>query len=204
MTWLRKSVPIPRHDATPPYLPRNAVRAPPSREPTFRDSQHKQLERDGLCRKRLMTEDTMQTPYHHRQVSSPTVVSFIAITALFAMPFFIAGLHLVLFAVLAPIFAFVAVVHWLLYSMTVEVSGQELRWYFGPGFWRKRIVLSEIARVQRVRIPWWYGIGIKYTARAWVYLVAPGDGVEVWTVNGETVRIGTDDAARLMGSLAGR
>jgi len=151
-----------------------------------------------------MTEDTVPTSYHHRQVSRPTVVSFIAITALFAMPFFIVGLHLVLFAVLVPIFALVAVVHWLLYSMTVEVSGQELRWYFGPGFWRKRIVLSEIAHVQRVRIPWWYGIGIKYAAPAWVYLVAPGDAVEVRTVNGETVRIGTDDAARLMGSLADR
>src|SRR6266446_6803882 len=94
--------------------------------------------------------------------------------------------------VLAPIFAFVAVVHWLLCSMTVEVSGQELRWYFGRGFWRKRIVLSDIARVERVRLPWWYGIGIKYTPRAWVYLVSPGDGVEVHTVSGETVRIGTD------------
>jgi len=79
------------------------------------------------------------------------------------MPLFFAGLHLALFAVLAPIFAFVAMVHWFLYSMTVEISGQELRWYFGRGFWRKRIVLSEIACVERVRLPWWYGIGIKYT-----------------------------------------
>jgi len=97
-------------------------------------------------------------------------------TAIFAMPFFFVGLHPVLFAVLTPVFVFVAAGHWLLYSMTVEVSGQELRWYFGPGFWRKRIVLSDIARVERVRLPWWYGIGIKYTARAQAYLVAPGRG----------------------------
>ena len=146
----------------------------------------------------------MQASYHHRQLSLPTVVSFIAMTAIFAVPFFFAGLHLILFAVLPPIFAFVAVVHWLLYSMTVEVSGHELRWYFGHGFWRKRIVLSNIARVERVRLPRWYGIGIKYTPRAWVYLVAPGEGIEIRTVNGETVRIGTDDAERLMGALASR
>jgi len=127
-----------------------------------------------------------------------------AITALFAMPFFFAGMHPVLLAVIAPIFGLLAVVHWLLYSMTVEVSGQELRWYFGPGFWRKRIALSDIARVERVRLPWWYGIGIKYTPRAWVYLVSPGDGVEVHTVSGETVRIGTDDAEQLAGALASR
>jgi hypothetical protein len=146
----------------------------------------------------------MQASYYHRQVSRPTVVSFIAITALFAMPFFFVGMHLVLLAVIAPIFGFLAVVHWLIYSMTVEVSGRELRWHFGPGFWRKRIALSDIARVERVRLPWWYGIGIKYTPRAWVYLVTPGDGVEVRTVNGETVRIGTDDAERLAGALASR
>jgi hypothetical protein len=114
------------------------------------------------------------------------------------MPFLFVGLDLVLFAVLAPILAFIAVVHWLLYSMTVEVSGQ------GPGFWRKRIILSDIACVERVRLPWWYGIGIKYTPRAWVYLVAPGEGIEIRTVNGKTVRIGSDDAERLMGALAGR
>jgi hypothetical protein len=146
----------------------------------------------------------VQASYHHRQLSLPTVVSFIAMTAIFAMPFFFVGLYLVLFAVLAPIFAFIAVVHWLLYSMTVEVSGQELRWYFGPGFWRKRIILSDIACVERVRLPWWYGIGIKYTPRAWVYLVAPGEGVEIRTINGGTVRIGTDDAERLIGALASR
>ena len=90
----------------------------------------------------------MQASYRHRQVSLPTVLSFVAMTAVFAVPFFFAGLHPVLFAVLAPIFALVALVHWLVYSMTVEVSEQELRWYFGPGFWRKRIALSEIAPIK--------------------------------------------------------
>ncbi len=146
----------------------------------------------------------MQASYHHRQVSRPAVVSFMAMTALFAMPFFFAGLHLILLAVIAPIFGLVAVVHWILYSMTVEVSGQELRWYFGPGFWRKRIALTDIVGVERVRLPWWYGIGIKYTPGAWVYLVAPGEGVEIRTINGETVRIRTDDAGRLTVALASR
>ena len=102
------------------------------------------------------------------------------------------------------ILALVALVHWLVYSMTVEVSGQELRWHFGPGFWRERIALADIARVQRVRLPWWYGIGIKYTPRAWTYLVAPGEGIEVETTSSKIVRIGTDDAERLMGALASR
>src|SRR5437588_5595775 len=86
-------------------------------------------------------------------------------------------------AVFAATVALVIVVHYLLSSLTVEISARELSWYFGPGVWRKRIALSDIARIARVRLPWWYGIGIKYTPRAWVYLVAPGEGIEVVLAN---------------------
>jgi hypothetical protein len=146
----------------------------------------------------------MQASYRHRQVSRPTVVSFIALTVLLSLPFFLEAPRLILFAAIAPIYALAALVHWLLYSMTIEVSGQELRWHFGPGFWRKRIALADIARVKRVRLPWWYGIGIRYTPPAWTYLVAPGGGIEVETTSNKIVRVGTDDAERLMGALASR
>lgn len=78
----------------------------------------------------------------------------------------------------------------------------EVSWYFGLGFWKKRILRSDIARVRRVRLPWWYGIGIKRAPQGWVYLVSPGDGVEVARANGEVVQIGTDDAEGLMTALA--
>jgi hypothetical protein len=144
----------------------------------------------------------MQTLYRHRQHSRATVASFIAMTVLFSLPLLLAGPHRLLLTALAPIYGAVAVLHWLLYSMTIEVSGEELRWWFGPGVWRKRIALSDIARVARVRLPWWYGIGIKYTPQAWVYLIAPGEGIEIHSVGGDTVRIGTDDTERLIGVLA--
>jgi hypothetical protein len=78
----------------------------------------------------------------------------------------------------------VGVLHWIAYSMTIEISENGLDWYFEPGLWRKQILLKDIARVQRIWIPWWYGIGIKYTPQAWVYLVRPGDGVEIQTSDG--------------------
>jgi len=125
-------------------------------------------------------------------------------TALLLTPLFFAGLNPLLLAVIAPIIAIVGVLHWIVYSMTIEISENGLCWYFGPSVWKKRILLEDIARVQRIRIPWWYGIGIKYTPRAWVYLVNPGDGVEVQTINNEIVRLGTDDAERLIGALRHR
>jgi len=145
----------------------------------------------------------MPTSYRHRQFGRPAVVSLIVVTALlFVVFFFAVGPRPLMLALLAPVLAIVIVVHYVASSLTVEVSERELSWYFGPGFWRKRIARPDIAAVTRVRLPWWYGIGIKYTPRAWVYLVAPGDGVEVALTNGEAFRIGTDDASGLVAALS--
>jgi hypothetical protein len=92
-------------------------------------------------------------------------------------------------------------VHLAMLSLTVTVSDGELSWYFGPGFWKKRMRLADITRVRPVRLPWWYGIGIKYTPQAWIYLVTPGDGVEIALANGKAVQIGTDDAKGLIAAL---
>lgn len=149
-------------------------------------------------------ETAVRPSYHHRQISRATTISSVVMTALFSTPLFFLGLNPVLLAVIAPIIAVVGLLHWIVYSMTIEVSENGLGWYFGPGLWKKRILLKDIARVQRVRIPWWYGVGIKYTPQAWVYLVASGDGVEIQTINNEVVRLGTDDVDQLIGALRHR
>ena len=140
--------------------------------------------------------------YQHRQRSRPVVVSCIAMTAILIAPLlYPSGRQAPFAAILVAALALELVAHYLLFSLTVEVSAHELSWYFGPGVWRRRVARSSIAHVARVRLPWWYGIGVKYTPRAWVYLVAPGAGVEVALTNGEAVRIGTDDAEGLLTAL---
>jgi hypothetical protein len=57
-------------------------------------------------------------------------------------------------------------------------------------------------KVERVRLPWWYGLSIKYTPSACVYLVAPGDRVRILLANGTAVCIGTDDPKGLTAALA--
>jgi len=139
--------------------------------------------------------------YQHRQRSRPVAVSYIAMTAILVVLLYLGGRQAPLAAILVAAIALESVVHYLLSSLTVEISTRELSWYFGPGFWRRRVGLSSIGHVARVRLPWWYGIGVKYTPRAWVYLVAPGAGIEVALTSGETVRIGTDDAEGLLAAL---
>lgn len=43
------------------------------------------------------------------------------------------------------------VLAWLFSSLTVVVNENQLQWYFGPGLWKYRMPLSDIAVVQIVR-----------------------------------------------------
>jgi len=89
-------------------------------------------------------------------------------------------------------------------SLTVEVADDELVWFFGPGVWRKRIARRDIASVEAVRNPWWYGFGIHRTPRGWLYNVGGRDAVEIALVTGRTLRIGTDEPDALLAALRRR
>jgi hypothetical protein len=144
--------------------------------------------------------------YRHRQFSLYAVGSFVAATALMGFAFFFPAYPRIetgMVVVFLCMAAFLAVLHFFVAFLTVEVSPQELTWCFGGGFWRNRMKREDITGVTRVRLPWWYGLGVKYDRPAWVYLVAPGAGVEVVARNGDIVRVGTDDPDGLMAALRG-
>lgn len=86
-------------------------------------------------------------------------------------------------------------------SLTVEVDDEELRFYFGPGFWTRRIPLRRIQGAEVVRNNPLLGWGIRSTFDGWLYNVSGLDAVEL-DVEGEgTVRIGTDEPERLKSAL---
>jgi hypothetical protein len=63
-----------------------------------------------------------------------------------------------------PLFASaigLAILAWLFSSLTVEVTEQQFRRYFGPGVRRYRIELTEIEDIQIVHNKWWNGFGIR-------------------------------------------
>ena len=86
-------------------------------------------------------------------------------------------------------------------SLTVEVNGKELRWYFGPGFWTYRLALDEIETVAVVRNHWWNGFGIRMQPGFRLYNVSGLDAVELRLKSGDVRRIGTDDPQGLSASL---
>ena len=88
-------------------------------------------------------------------------------------------------------------------SLTVSVSDSELEWRFGPGFWRCRLPLADIAGVSIVRNSVINGFGIRMGPGFRLYNVSGLDAVELHLKSGEIRRIGTDDASSLAAVLRG-
>jgi hypothetical protein len=82
-------------------------------------------------------------------------------------------------------------------SLTVQVRGGFLEWRFGVGLIRKRIPVSEIGDAYAVRNPWYYGWGIQWTPKGWLYNVSGLWAVEVVLRNGRRFRVGTDRSEEL-------
>jgi hypothetical protein len=90
---------------------------------------------------------------------------------------------------------------WYFSSMTVEVTEDELRWYFGPGRYF-RIARSDIESVGPVRHSLFCGYGIRWMGpKCWAYIIAGREAVDVRLKSGGRCRLGTDDRDRLIAVL---
>lgn len=96
----------------------------------------------------------------------------------------------------------VAIAMWIFRSMTVEISETELKWYFGPGWPRKHISLSEVASAEPIRTSFMNGWGIHYTARGWLYNVSGYGAVAITLRNGKQFCLGTDEPEKLARHLS--
>ena len=86
-------------------------------------------------------------------------------------------------------------------SLTVEVGGEEMRFHFGPGFWRKRVALSEVAAATPTQSSWWEGWGIRFTPRGMLYNVSGTNAVEIELRSGRRFRIGTDEPEAMVQAI---
>jgi hypothetical protein len=86
-------------------------------------------------------------------------------------------------------------------SLTVVVTDGELRFHFGPGFWRKRFALDEIKAATPAQNSWWEGWGIRITPRGMLYNVSGTSAVEIEMLSGQRFRIGTDEPEALVQAI---
>ena len=89
-------------------------------------------------------------------------------------------------------------------TLTISVDDQMIRLQFGVGVIRKRFLLRDIETYQVVKNPWYYGWGIRYTPRGWLFNVSGFSAIELQMKSGKRYRIGTDDPeglARAVGQV---
>jgi hypothetical protein len=138
----------------------------------------------------------MAMPYHHTQRAILIVAVCLASAVFAAATVWQSGqwpAGIVPIALIAAALVFS--------SLTVEVNGKELRWYFGPGFWTYRLSRDEIQSVAVVRNHWWNGFGIRMRPGFRLYNVSGLDAVELRLKSGGVRRIGTNDPDGLSASL---
>ncbi|WP_088328906.1 hypothetical protein [Lacimicrobium sp. SS2-24] len=125
--------------------------------------------------------------YQHRQPAKTILSIVLPLTLILAVVFREFGLAVVVMVV-TPLL----LVAWLFWSMTIEVDDMQLRWFFGPGFWKKSLSLSQLHSASAVTNRWWYGWGIRLTPSGWLYNVSGLSAVELHLVDGTRIRLGTD------------
>ena len=137
--------------------------------------------------------------YRHTQVGT-TIWLFLIIAffgSIVAVAF--AGIAVMLIVAITGLFVFL--IGWVFGSLTVAISGGALNWWFGPGFWKKRVSIDEIESCEAVRNRWWWGWGIRYYGKGWLYNVSGLDAVEMTLKTGKSIRIGTDEPEALVAAI---
>jgi len=78
-------------------------------------------------------------------------------------------------------------------TLTVTVDERIIKIRFGVGLIRKSFHLKDVESYSIVKNPWYYGWGIRYTPRGWLFNVSGFSAIELQMKNGKLYRIGTDD-----------
>ncbi|WP_394140283.1 hypothetical protein [Vibrio chagasii] len=89
----------------------------------------------------------------------------------------------------------------LFFSMTIELKGDTLTWYFGFGFWRKVVKVSNIVDTSFYQTKWYQGIGIRMLSDGWLYNASTGSAIKLSLSGGKHIYIGCKDAQGLVAAL---
>ena len=137
--------------------------------------------------------------YKHTQIGR--IILVIATPVLLILAFWAA-----IYPILSMIITIAALVILLgLFSaLTVTCDGEKLSFYFGPGIIRKTIKYSDILSIEKVRNRWYFGWGVRWYGRGWLYNVSGLDAVEISLKSGSQLRIGSDEPEKLVSFLKSR
>lgn len=141
--------------------------------------------------------------YEHTQRAMAWTLMAVLILAIVVVAFLVAdGSDPGVVAVVLVLTALVALVTHGASRLTTRVDEVALEVTFTFGWPSKRIDRRDIVSHEIVRNPFWYGFGVRYIGRGWMWNVWGLDAVELQLTSGKRFRIGTDDAAGLDEALS--
>jgi hypothetical protein len=126
--------------------------------------------------------------YEHTQVGYVIIVALVAAIVAIGVILANQGSNWIAIGVLVLL----AVLLLLFHSLTVVINEEELVVRFGTGPIRKRFKLNEIESCQALRIPWYYGWGIRTTPQGTVFRISGFGAVQLRLITGKEYVIGTD------------
>ncbi|MCG7534977.1 hypothetical protein [Pseudoalteromonas sp. OOF1S-7] len=98
-------------------------------------------------------------------------------------------------------FVVVGIIAILFSSLTIKIGEGQIRWFFGPGFWRKSLDHSQIESASVITTKWYYGLGIRLMSTGWLYNVSGSHAVELKLKDGTTVSLGTNEPEKLLAAI---
>ena len=81
---------------------------------------------------------------------------------------------------LTIIFTLIFIVVFLIfYKLSISIDGDYIRITYGIGIIQKNIKITDIASVKKVRNKWYYGWGIRFIGKGWLYNISGLDAIEL-------------------------
>lgn len=139
----------------------------------------------------------MMKEYRHTQIGYFLLIVYSAVILIFCYLIIVTDFHPIALAGLIIMLTALG----LFATLTVRISQQKLTIKFGLGVIRKGFLLKDIQAYQVVKNPWYYGWGIRFTPRGWIFGVSGLSAIELQMKSGKTYRIGTDDPQRFVQAL---
>lgn len=89
--------------------------------------------------------------------------------------------------------------------LTVVINNSEIAACFGLGLFKRKMKLSEInyVSIQKIKIKWWTGVGIRSTTYGWLYNVKPGEAIRIESTDKSRIFfVGTREFSRIKQTLS--
>jgi cell division protein FtsW (lipid II flippase) len=86
-------------------------------------------------------------------------------------------------------------------TLTIEITPEQMRSWFSLGWPQRTVNRADIASVEVITYPRWYGYGIRITPHGWMHNVSGRQAVKVTLKNGKTMLFGSDEPEQVVAAL---